>query len=147
MGAAETVAVVGGSLLTLAAVIKVVVLPLVRFTKRFGGRVTGALDNLGGRGPFIDHATGKTVPGIPAIGERLGTIEAKLDGLANTNTRLDQVDQRLTAHEERLNGLDTAVGLITGDKWERGAEAAIAAAQLKQQLDDDVIDVNPEENS
>lgn len=129
----------GGTAVSLATLVKVI-LPAWRGMRAAGKRVSGALDNIGGRDPFVDPATGQLQPRIPAIGERFTGIEQKLDGLADTNNRLDTIDSRLAAHEERFNGIDTAIALAIGEKFDRGAENAFAAVE---KTNADVIDVDP----
>lgn len=132
MNHVEVWGAVVGFLLSIAALVKVVI-PAWRATRRFAARVSGSLDNLGGRDSFVDHATGKTVPAIPPIGERFASIEHKLDGLRDTSSRLDALDLRVTSAEGRVSELETAVGLLAGSQFERGATAALSAVEKLQE--------------
>lgn len=118
----------GGALVLLGFAVKIAV-PMWRWFKHNGGQFSGALDNLAGRDPFTDPATGKMFERIPPIGERFSSIEEKLDALAHTNNRLDTIDARVAAHELRLDDHDTTLGLIIGEKYQKGSEAAIEAAK------------------
>lgn len=112
--------------------------PIRRSYHSAKGRVSGALDNIGGRPEFIDDATGKTVPAIPPIGERFASIEEKLDGLANTDQRFDALDARVTANQLRLDDHDSTLSLIIGSTYERGSEATLKAVeQLRAHIDEE----------
>ncbi|MCW2785255.1 MAG: hypothetical protein JWP74_1772 [Marmoricola sp.] len=128
-----------GAFLALAAVVKVVI-PLFRWARNTAPRLSGALDNVGGRDAFIDHATGKTVPAIPAIGERFTSIEERLDRYTDNTVRVDTIDARLTQVESKIDGVQTTLAFMLGDKYVAGSEAALKAAELLSQttLDGDV---------
>lgn len=105
------------------AVVKVL-LPIGRWFGRVGRRISGALDNLGGREAFTDPATGKEIAAIPPIGERLTSIDTRLDALLDVNARLD-------SHESRLQDHDASIAALIGATFERGANAALSAIEKK----------------
>lgn len=116
-----------------AIAIAKVFIPFARWLTATGGRFMGAIDNLAGRDPRIDRATGKTIEGIPAIGDRFAGIEKRLDRVANVNDRLDRV-------EARVDVVEATQAALIGGTFERGSKDLLSAVE-KQNAG--VIDVDP----
>ncbi len=126
-----------------AIAIAKVFIPFARWLTATGGRFMGAIDNLAGRDPRIDRATGKTIEGIPAIGDRFAGIEKRLDRVANVNDRLDRVRGRLLvtdAVEARVDVVEATQAALIGGTFERGSKDLLSAVE-KQNAG--VIDVDP----
>lgn len=122
--------VVIGGLVGLVTIWAKVLRPSWRWFQRVSTRVSGALDNIGGRSAFHDSATGKLVPAIPPLGERLTGMEATLETLANVNDRLN-------LHEGRLAEHDSAIAAILANTIHDASEKQLRAEELKSR---DVIE-------
>lgn len=115
-----------GSVAVALLALQKVFVPTWRWFGRVGNRITGALDNLGGREAFVDPATGKLVEAIPPIGERLTSIDTRLDSLLNVNARLD-------SHEARLGDHDASIASLIAATFERGAHDVLKAVEKRNE--------------
>lgn len=131
-------------LLTLGSVavawvsLKKVVTPTWRKLRRGWGKAKGIVQAIGGRDPIHDPITGKEIaPAVPPLGENLAAINDTMSKLVAVIESNQNAHERIDHVVTRVDGHDTAIAALLADKWENGANAALAAVKKQQQ---DTID-------
>lgn len=144
MAAWVTLTVIGGAILTLAAVVKVVI-PVCRAVASFFREVITALHIFNGRGEFVDEVTGKKVDEVPPLGIVLAGIRSDLNAQGKQITSLTAVVQEVADQRKEINALRNDVDLLKAGTLEKAA-IRIESASLMDMVtkrDSDVIDPDP----
>lgn len=141
--------------LTLAAFLRKVVIPATNTVATGMKKISALVDLLlTGRPTMIDDATGERLPEVLPLPQALAKFRTDLDDQGRSldelrvdvsdltsvlNTVADQQAQ-LAVIFSRLDGIDTAVGLLIGSTYERGSEKYMAATELIQRHADPKIE-------
>lgn len=137
----QIAAIIGGAILTLAAVIAKIIVPVWRWCVEVGSSIKDAAALFGGRAPYTDQVTGVKHRKVPPLGTALAEIRDDLTeqkvSIGNLTTVLETVaDQQvtLTEHTAHINDLRLAdaiqaeqIGLLKLAAQERAATADAAA--------------------
>ncbi|MBO9522839.1 MAG: hypothetical protein J7518_15000 [Nocardioidaceae bacterium] len=130
----------GGLILTWVAVFKLL-LPATRVVRGGWLRFWGVVDTIAGRDePIRDRATGRElVPAMPPLANRLDSLEDAVKTLIEvvadqheTRQMVDDHETRIGVNEGRLNEHDSAIAAILAATYDRGAESALKAEELRQ---------------
>lgn len=128
------VGIAGGLVVVLGALLAWLrwIRPKVR---RAVGRTGAALDTIAGRPPIVDNITGRELaPALPSIGERMASVEQRVDRLVEVIEGQHRQDVRLDDHEHRIEQLENAAIERIATKAE-SAKAWNAIAAVAQQHD------------
>lgn len=101
-------------------------------------RAEAVADAILGEPEVRDRAGNVIRDGQPGLVHRVSTVEEAVKMLAATQAGHSALEKRVERNESRLDGHDQTLAFLIGEKFEKGAEAALRATES-------VIDVEPDQ--
>lgn len=143
-----------GLLYTLLGILAILVGAIVTwFTKyrepwrRVKSRASATVDVFAGREPIFDEATGRTLPGIPPLHERLLATDAKLERTDSRMERIERAVESLANVHTRLDNAEHRIGVLELAQLDRASirlEAAAAMQTADRLAGEPILDVEAE---
>lgn len=100
-----------------------------RSTRQTRDRAEAGWDAILGKAAVSDRAGTQLEPAQPGLVHRVAQVEEAVIDLRNLVAGQTALEKRVDRHDERLNGHDQTIAFLIGDKFEKGAEAALKATE------------------
>lgn len=100
-----------------------------RSTRQTRDRAEAGWDAILGKAEVTDRAGTQLEPAQPGLVHRVAQVEEAVIDLRNLVAGQTALEKRVDRQDERLNGHDQTIAFLIGDKFEKGAEAALRATE------------------